>query len=208
MFERNEQLEERLNGLFVQATRFEDRVAMDEFLSLALPALTNRVTRWCDKRGKSWKLAEAIACGSLMKALRAADRFDPEKCGGKVMVWLVAIARREFIDCIRFMERGDCESLDLKLIRPIQGKNARDEDKRDAARLVAGVNPIEELIRREEQESLDAAIPSLPELKRRVIELYRSGKTPGLIAVELRLRPTRVYKLLFDAKQELRRRIA
>ena len=206
--------DEKLTAQFVRATKDHDKAAMEEFLTRALPKLTNYVGGWCDKRGRSWGFAEAVACGSLVKALGAVEKLDLEKCGGNVMVWLVAIARNEFIECIRFMERGDCESLDDKLMRPTQGKNAREDDKRDAERLALWMTPPQELVRMEEQarrkrqrKLLDRAIRSLPELKRRVVELYREGAAIAVIAVKLNLSPARVSKILFDAKEELRRRV-
>jgi RNA polymerase sigma factor (sigma-70 family) len=198
--------DEKLTALFVSATKGQDKAAMDEFLAIVVPKLTGYVGRWCNKRGRSWDFAEAVACGSLMKALGAAASFDSEKCGGKVMGWLVVIARREFIECIRFMERGDCESLDEKLKRPVQGKDAREEDKRDALRIVADSDPVSEVIRREAKERLNKVLPALTSEKRQVVELYREGMRVGAIAITLDLLPERVSKILFDAKAELRRR--
>jgi RNA polymerase sigma factor (sigma-70 family) len=212
MFERDMELEGRLGGLFVRATKYGDEAAMDVVMEYSIPALTERVSRWCDKKGHSRGFAEIVACATMMKALMAAKEFDPNK---PLMGWLAGIAWNEFIDLYRVEKRLDerHESLDLKLTRPIQGKNARVEDQRDAERLAIGMTPPRELVCREEEacrerqlEMLDAAIRSLPDLKRQVVELYRAGNSVGVIAGILAMPQPRISKLLFDAKAELRRR--
>lgn len=213
MFVRDLELEDQLGGLFVQATQNGDKKAMERVMGYSLAALTDSVSRGCDTKGRSRGFIEIVAYVTMMKAFNAATEFDASK---PLMAWLSGIAWNEFIDLYRVEKRLDerHESLDLKLQRPTHGKNAREEDNRDALRLVAGPDPLEELIRREDdarvdelRELLDAAIPSLPNLKRQVVELYRAEKSVGTIAVMLNLRPARVSKLLFDAKEELRRRI-
>ncbi|MGD9721464.1 MAG: RNA polymerase sigma factor [Pirellulales bacterium] len=196
-----------LGSLFIRATKDGDAAAMDEVMGYCRPALTKRVASWCDKRGFHNGFAEIVACATLMKALGAADSFDPEK---PLMGWLVGIARKELAECYRIGKRLDrCESLDAN---PLPVKESDDLLNRRRRRDI--LTPLNELIRREDdarrerrRELLDAAIRSLPELKRQVVELYRAGNSVGIIACMLTRPPARVSKILFDAKEELRRRI-
>lgn len=209
MFERNEQLEKRLGGHFVQATKYGDEAAMGVVLEYALRALTVQVSRWCNKKGHSRGYVEIVVNATLLKALAKAGTFNPEKA---LMPWLTTIARHELTDLRRIEERLDrrLASLDGMKVLP-----SHDENELNKVRRRDILEPPDELVRREDDANrrqqhqlLKAAILSLPELKRRVIEAYCAEKPIGLIAVELGIKPANVSKVLFGAKQELRRRIA
>ncbi|MBX7074057.1 MAG: sigma-70 family RNA polymerase sigma factor [Pirellulales bacterium] len=209
MFVRNEELEMCLGVLFVRATKYDDTAAMEAVMDYCLPALTECVSRWCDKKGRSRGFAEIVASVTLMKALAKADSFDSEK---PLMPWLKMIARRELIDLHRVEERLDrrFNSLDRMTQLPSHDEN---ELTKLHGREIAEAG--DELVRREDEaerertkQVLRNAILSLPALKCKLIEAYCAEKSIGAIAVEFKLTRSQVHKILFDAKAQLRRRIA
>lgn len=208
MFKRDLELEKRLGGLFVRATKYGEKVAMDTVVGYALPAVTERVCRWCDKKGHSRGFADIVACETVMKALAKARTFDSSR---PLMPWLTGIAWHEFAELCEAERRLDERYHSLSTFSILPSQN---DDELNKARRRDILEPLDELVRREDdargdelRELLDAAIPSLPELKRQVVELYRAGNSVGVIAATLTLPPAHVSKILFDAKEELRRRI-
>ena len=193
---------------FCKATRLEDKAAMNELMADLLPLVRDSVTWRLGKRELSLWFADIVACESLLKALRNADKFDCSRCS--IMGWVYGIVSNEVVNCIRAEKAFDLLSLD-------RDGNGHDESGNGLYRSVRdrhALKPIDELILLEDEmrhqkkiAALDATIRQLPPIERQVVEAQCTGVPNRIIARELNIKPERVAMIYFNAKAYLRNRV-
>lgn len=106
---------------------------------------------------RDWALAEEIAHDALVEVWQKADQYRPER--GSVMAWIGTITRRRAIDVVRSVEARRRREEKDGVLQPRQSANS----------------PEDELIRSEEQHTVQSALGALTPLEREAVELTFYG---------------------------------
>lgn len=138
------------------ATSKGDREAYEALFDRVAPKVVGVCRRVVRDPARSEEVAQEV----LTEVWRSAKRFDPDK--GSAMTWIMTIAHRRSVDCVR----------------SVQASRDRDErvGRRDRDRAFDVVS--EEVEIREDHERVRAALDSLTDLQREVVDLaYYGGHT-------------------------------
>lgn len=144
-------------------------------------------------RVRNSDVADDVAGNVFMKMYQNLERFDPQKAS--FGTWLARIAENEVRMCFRTQGRRD------------EKETAWDDNFDPPAD--DGAQPEKQVLQQERAQELRAAIMTLPERERQIIEMtYWLNLTPKEIAANLDMTPNHVSVALRRAKQMLKERLS